>query len=327
MAEQPNQEELARRYLLGGLSETEQTTLEERILSDDEVFENLEIAEGELIDRYVHDQLSAEEQRRVREMIVNSPRLAERVEIAKILTARATAPAAQAVKSEKEKPAKTPWWNLFIPIPQSSPVMRLVAVAPLALLLLTSVLLVLVWTRYRTESQRWAKAEQRLSQLEKEIAAQNAKSSGLQTELTQTQQEKTAQEKLAADLQQQLEEQRGRTTSIFSFFINPGVGTRGGDNAEASLRIPPGKNELELQLNVEGGDYPQYEATLQDAELKPISKPTRLKPIRRGSRKFISFKVAVRLLPPGSYHLHVDGLTNQRVREDFNDYHLRVTTR
>jgi hypothetical protein len=324
LAEQPNQEELARRYLLGGLSETEQTTLEEQILSDDEVFENLEIAEGELIDRYVRDELSAEERRRVREMIVNSPRLAERVEIAKILTTRATAPAPQAVKPEK---AKTPWWNLFIPIPQSSPAMRLVAVAPLALLLVTSVLLVLVWTRYRTKSQRWAKAEQRLSQLEKEIADQNAKSSGLQTELTQTQQEKAAQEKLVADLQQQLEEQRGRAASIFSFFINPGVGTRGGGNAETSLRIPPGKNELELQLNVEGGDYPQYEATLQDAELKPISKPTRLKPIRRGRRKFISFRVAARLLPPGSYHLHVDGLTSQRVREDFNDSHLRVTTR
>jgi hypothetical protein len=325
LAEQPNQEELARRYLLGGLSETEQTTLEEQILSDDEVFENLEIAEGELIDRYVRDELSAEEQRRVRQMIINSPRLTERVEIAKILTTRATAPAPHAVKFEKKNPAKIPWWNLFIPIPQSSPALRLVAVAPLALLLLTSVLLVLAWTRYRTESQRWAKAEQRLSQLEKEIADQNAKSSGLQTALTQTQQEKTVQEKLIADLQQQLEEQRGRTSSIFTFFINPGVGTRGGGNAETSLRIPPGKNELQLQLNVEGGGYPQYEATLQDADLKPILKPTRLKPIRRGSRNFITFKVAVRLLPPGSYHVHVDGFTNQRVREDFNDYHLRVT--
>jgi hypothetical protein len=325
LAEQPHQEELARRYLLGGLSETEQTTLEEQILSDDEVFENLEIAEGELIDGYVRDELSAEERRRVQEMMVNSTRLAERVEIAKILTTRAAAAAPHAVKSEKKESAKTPWWNLFIPIPQSSPAMRLAAVAPLALLLVTSVLLVLVWTRYRTESQRWAKTEQRLSQLEKEIADQNAKSSGLQTELTQTQQEKTAQENLVAELQQQLEEQRGRTPSIFSFFINPGVGTRGGGNAETSLRIPSGKDELQLQLNVEGGDYPQYEATLQDADLKPILKPSRLKPIRRGSRNFIPFKVAARLLPPGSYHVHVDGFTNQRVREDFNDYHFRVT--
>lgn len=321
MAEQTNREELASRYLLGGLSENEAMTLEEQILSDDEVFENLEIAEDELIDRYVRDDLSAEERRRVREMIFNSPRLAERVEIGRILTTRVPSQPAEAVRAEK----KTPWWQLFLPTPQMAPAMRLVAVAPLALLLLTSVLLVLVWTRHSADAQRWARAEQQLSQLQKEIADQNAKSSGLETALTQTQQEKAEQEKLLADLQRQLAEQRGRTPSIFSFFINPGVGTRGSGDAAASLRIPPGKDELELQLNVDGGDYRQYEATLQDADLKPILKHPRLKPIRRGSRNFIPFKVAARLLRQGSYYIHVDGLTDQQVRENFNDYPFRVT--
>ena len=326
MAEQPNREELASRYLLGGLSENEAMTLEEQILSDDEVFENLEIAEDELIDRYVRDDLSTEERRRVREMILNSPRFAERVDIAKILTTRIRSQPAGAAKAEKKKSGKTRWWNLFLPTPEMAPAMRLVAVAPLALLLLTGVLLVLVWTRYRTESQRWARAEQRLSQLEKEIADQNAKSSGLETALTQTQQEKAEQEKLLADLQRQLAEQRGKTLPIFSFFINPGVGTRGDGGAEASFRIPPGNDEVELRLNVESGDYPQYETTLQDSDLKPISKPSRLKPIRRGNRKFIAFKVPTRLLRPGSsYSIHVDALNSQQVREDFSDYRFRVT--
>ena len=321
MPEQPNREERANRYLLGGLSESEALTLEEQILSDDEVFENLEIAEDELIDRYVRDELRTEERRRIQEMILNSPRLAERVEIARILTTRVSPQPAEAVRL---KPEKIRWWNLFLPTPQMAPAMRFLAVTPLALLLLTSVLLVLVWTRYRAESQRWANAEQRLSQLQKEIADQNAKSSGLETALTQTQQEKTEQEKLVADLQRQLDEQRGKTPSIFSFFINPGVGTRGGGGAEASFRVPPGTNDLELQLNVESGDYSQYEATLQNADLKPISRPSRLKPIRRGNRKFIPFKVPTRLVPPGSYSIHVDGLTNQ-LREDFSDYRFRVT--
>lgn len=321
MAEQPNRQELASRYLLGGLSENEAMTLEEQILSDDEIFENLEIAEDELIDRYVRDDLRTEERRRIQEMILNSPRLAERVEIARILTTRVSP---QPAKTVRAKPEKIRWWNLFLPTPQMAPAMRFLAVTPLALLLLTSVLLVLVWTRYRTESQRWANAEQRLSQLEKEIADQNAKSSGLETALSQTQQEKAEQEKVLADLQRQLEEKPGKTLSIFSFFINPGVGTRGGGDAEASFRIPPGKNELELQLNVESGDYSQYEATLQNADLKPISRPTRLRPIRRGNRRFIPFKVSTRLVPPGSYSIHVDGLTNQS-REDFSDYRFRVT--
>ncbi len=324
LAEQTNREELASRYLLGSLSENEAMTLEEQILSDDGVFENLEIAEDEVIDRYVRDDLSAEERRRVREMILNSPRLAERVEIARILTTRVPSRPAEAVRAEK----KTSWWHLFLPTPQMAPAMRLVAVAPLALLLLTSVLLVLVWNRHSADAQRWARAEQQLSQLQKEIADQNAKSSGLETALTQTQQEKAEQEKLLADLQRQLAEQRGQTPSIFSFFINPGVGTRGGGDAAASLRIPPESNEIDLQLNVESGDYPQYEATLQDANLNPISKPSRLRPIRRGNRKFISLKVPIRLVRPGSsYSVHVDGLNSENVREDFSDYPFRVTAR
>src|SRR5689334_9033935 len=139
--------------------------LEEQLLSDDELFEDFEVAEGEVIDRYVREELSEPERRRVQDMILYSPRLAERVEIARIFAKTVTSSAPQqndpqptsaeveTVKPEKKKPSKTPWWNLFGPTTQMAPAMRLVAVAPLALLMVTSVALVLVWTRYRTESQ------------------------------------------------------------------------------------------------------------------------------------------------------------------------------
>lgn len=205
--------------------------------------------------------------------------------------------------------------------------MRLLTVTPLVLLILTSGGLLLVWTRYRAESQRWTQAEQRLAQLQKQLDEQNAKSSGLEDKLKQTKQDKAAQETLVASLQQQLEELHVQTPSIFSVFINPGVGTRGGGGGETSLSIPSGTNEVELRLNVESGDYSQYEATLKDLDSKPILKRGPVKPIHRGSRKFIPFKVAAKKLPPGSYYIHVDGLTGEGVREDFNDYQLRVTAR
>lgn len=336
MAEQTNQEDLAIRYLLGGLSETEETTLEEQLLADDELFEDFEIAEEELIDRYVRNELSAEERRRLQEMILHSSRIAERVEIAKIFAQTVPSPAYQpdipqpvaepAIKKEDEPP-KPRWWNLFVPSPQMTPAMQLVAVAPLALLLVTSVVLVLVWTRYRAESQRWAKAEQQLSDLQKEIASQNAKTSGLETTLTQTQQEKAQQQKLIADLQQQLAEKGPQAPSVFSFILNPGLGTRGGGNSETKISIPSGKTQLELQLNVESGDYRQYVAFLQDINLKPIGRHQRLKPVRNGGRKFIPFKVPVSLIPPGSYLVHVDGVVSADATENFNDYQFRVTAR
>jgi len=337
LAEQTNQEELAIRYLLGGLSENEETTLEERLLADDELFEDFEIAEEELIDRYVRDELSPDERQRVQEMILNSHRIAERVEIARIFAQTVASPAPQqdepqpaadpAVKEKKKETPKIRWWNLFAPSSQIEPAMRLVAVAPLALLLVTGVVLVMVWTNYRAESQRWAQAEQRLSELQQEIADQNAKRSGLETTLTQTQQERTEQEKLIADLQQQLAEQGRQAPSVFSFFLNPSLGTRSGGNAETKIFIPPGKTQLELQLNVESGDYRQYVAILQDINFKPIGRHQRLTLVRKGGRKFIPFKVPVSLIPPGSYLVHVDGVVSPDATENFTDYQFRVTAR
>ncbi len=336
MAEQTNQEDLAIRYLLGGLSENEETTLEEQLLADDELFEDFEIAEEELIDRYVRNELSAEERRCIQEMILHSPRIAERVEIAKIFAQPVPSPAylpdvpqpvAEPSIKKEDEPPKPRWWNLFVPSPQIAPAMRLVAVMPVALLLVTSVVLVMVWTRYRAESQRWAKAEQQLSDLQKEIDAQNAKRSGLETTLTQTQQERAQQEKLIADLKEQLAQQRNQAPSSFSFFLSPGLGTRGGSNGEASISIPSGKTQLEIQLNVESGDYRQYVAFLQDINLKPIGRHQRLTPVRNGGRKYIPFKVPVKLIPPGSYLVHVDGVVNADATENFNDYQFRVTAR
>ena len=59
MSAQKDREESAIRYLLGGLSESERTSLEEKFFADDKEFEELEIAEGELVDRYVRRELSA----------------------------------------------------------------------------------------------------------------------------------------------------------------------------------------------------------------------------------------------------------------------------
>src|SRR5688500_20133118 len=75
---------MAMRYLLGSLPEEERTRLEQQFFSDDQVFEELEIAEDELIDGYVRAELSTDDRRQFEKLLV-SPRLAERVELARIL--------------------------------------------------------------------------------------------------------------------------------------------------------------------------------------------------------------------------------------------------
>ena len=323
------------RYLLGDLSEKEKTTLEEGFFSDDEEFEELEIAEEELIDRYVQNELSAEDHRQFKKTLLASPRLLERLEFARILATRVTSPASEqddgeltkVVKPRKNKNEKTPWWNLFAPATGLSPAIRVAQVVPLALLLLLSFALVLVWTRSREQSRQLTAEQQRLYQLEKQIAEQRAKTDGLEVALTQTRQQKEEQEKLLTDYQQQLEDLRRQTpASILPFFLNPASGTRSSGDGERPLHISAKSGDVELQLNVEGGDYSRYHALLQDIDRKPILQ-RRLSPIRRGNRKYIPFRVATTRLTPGSYFVHVDGVTPSGELEDFSDYTFRVTTR
>lgn len=336
MAEQTNHEDLAIGYLLGSLSEKQELALEEQLISDDGLFEEVEIAEGEVIDRYVRGELSEREGRRVQEMVLNSPRFAERVEIARVFAKKITSSGPQQndpepiepVKPEKKKTPKLPWWNLFGPTTQMAPTMRFVTVAPLALFMLTGVLLVLVWTRYQTGNQRLAKAEQQLSDLQKQIDTQNARSSGLDTALKQTQQEKAAQENLVAELRQEIAEQRSQgSADVFPFALDPNVSSRGEDNTATNIRIPPGKTALELQLNVETGTYHKYVAFLRDINRKPIGQKQTLAPVHAGRRKFIAFKVPVSRIPPGSYTVHVDGLLSSNATEDFSDYQFRLPAR
>jgi CHAT domain-containing protein len=68
-----NEEEAIKQYLLGRLSEEEQTPLEERLLTDDDFFERLSLAENELIDEYLADRLGAEDLERFNSHFMTAP--------------------------------------------------------------------------------------------------------------------------------------------------------------------------------------------------------------------------------------------------------------
>ena len=338
MSQQTDREEMHIRYLLGGLSEDERTHLEEQFFTDNAEFEQLEIAEGELVDRYVQNELSATDFRQFQKTLEKSRRLRERVEIAKILATRVASTVPQRgedespepviVKPKKTKDQKPPWWNLIGSSTQIAPALRLAVAGQLALLLLISVALIVVWIRSRAESQRLIAQQQQLHQLEQQVANQRAKNEGLQAALTQTQQQNQAQEKSIAEYQQTVEELKQQASSpILSFVLTPGSGQRGGENTEREIQHLAGARELSLLLNVEGGDYRSYNAALRSISRKPILQRAGLKPVQRGSSKYIPFRVAAKLLPPGRYIVHVDGLTPAGEPEDFNDYAFRVTTR
>src|SRR5262245_23868700 len=117
LSRQSNQE-TTRRYLLGTLSGEERDRFEEMYFSDDAAFEEVEIAEGELIDRYVRGELSNTDRVQFESVVTRSPRLVERVEFArvwkdKVAASSTTAAVVPAPGPYKSREASPSWWASF----------------------------------------------------------------------------------------------------------------------------------------------------------------------------------------------------------------------
>ena len=334
MSQEIDRQEMTIRYLLGTLSEEEKTRLEEQYFVDDTEFEQLEIAEDELIDRYVRTELSPDDARRFEKLLI-SPRLSERVEVARMIAQRTAPPS---LKQEvintpviaPVEPRRRSWWqNLFGPTAVASPAFRPAMACGLIFMMLTTVALFFVWMKLRTESQRLAQEQQQRQELAGKIDEQTARYGKLEEELNQTRRQKEEQQQLAEEYKQRLAQEQQRTQQgfTFPFFLNPGGGTRstGGESVQ-SLTVPRGAAAVSLTLNVTDGDgdYGRYNVIVRNIDTgKEVSRPN-LRPSERQGRKYIAFKLDAKLLPPGSYNVHVDGVDPTGQVVNFEDYPFRV---
>ena len=313
------------RYILGTLPEQERARLEDELFTNDEKFQELELAEDDLVDAYVHEELTAAEQEQFRERLLIIPRIVERVDFARALAQRTSLPSPpppEAVQHEVPSIAhpkpKPRWWEtLFGSRPR-----RLVFVAYVALVLVGGGVLVAGWLRLREESARLA-AERAAVQRRKEDLDKQS-----------TEQQATA-EKLTAGLQQLAEDQKAledrqrleqRSPSILastvSFLLMPG-GSRG-PGAVSDLRFAPDAQTAELRLLLAKAEYYSYNVTVKIADGQLVTTKKGIKPRKTGSGFLVAISVPVRRLPPGDYVAHVAGLTSTGQAEGVDDYSFRV---
>lgn len=339
LAQELDRQEIAIRYLLGNLSEEDKTRLEEQYFLDDKQFEELELAEDELIDRYVRSELSLKETNQF-EKLLESPRMAERVEVARLLAKRTTTqPQMQPVVAAPEpsdgqvKPARVGWWDRLFEPASAIPSFRPAFAMSLILLLLTTTAFVFVWMKLRTESQRLVQEQQQREDLRRQIEEQKTKYSELEANFNKTQQEKDEQAELAKKYQELLaEEQQSSLLALtFPIFLGPGGGTRAQDrDVLREITLPRGVRRVGLNLNVThgGDDYPRYNASVRNIDsAKPIATKTNLKPSSQGGRKYITIDLDATILRAGSYNVHVDGVTATGQIDNFDDYPFRVKSR
>lgn len=308
----------SRRYLLGTLSAEESERLEGEFFDHDETFEEIEIAEDELIDDYLSDDLSRAERDQFQKQLLENPRIAERVEFAKVLR-HASKTTAQL---SDIKPEPNSWWQSLVAF-FSTPQRLGSAVAALVLVIGGGFLFV-DWLRLRDESRR-LRAERTELQRENELLTRK-----IENDTRQLTDEKRNVEALNTKLEQELEsvQERPGTLALLSpLFLFPGGSRSIGKTNE--LLLPSRLAMVRLQLALESNDYLYYSAVVRKGVEGPIAfRKTKLKPGTNQSIKVIELRFpSTRLVAPGDYIVNLDGIKPSSEPEFVATYNFRAVNK
>jgi hypothetical protein len=320
------------RYLLGDLSEDEKIRMEEGYFSDDSSFEEIELAEDELIDSYVRNQLSPEEQRQFKVKLLGSLRLRERVNFASALAEKADSYLSPEAKHSIERmrsfssalaKPRTRWWVGFF---AQQPAWGM---AMAAIIIVASVILVFSWLRLQDQSGRLAaergELQRQRQELEKQSGEQRAKTDQLSAELQSARDQHAEDQRLLEESQRASNDSTNRRSSLSTFatlLLMPGLSRGGGDKSQ--LTIGTQTTAARIQLVLESDDYPTYTAEIKTADAKVIFRKQNLKPYKMRSGSHLLLSVPAQLLRPNDYVIHVDGINSAGQIDSVSDYAFRV---
>jgi hypothetical protein len=324
------------RYLLGNLSEDEKIRMEDAFFADDSKFEDLELAEDELIDAYVRNELSPEEQQQFKAKLLGSKRLRERVNFAGTLAEKADSFHSAIHSLEPELSFRSPSaksgirWKAGFFAPQ--PAWRTAVFACASLILVAGVVLFSGWLRLRNESQRLASERLELQhqkeELEKLSGAQPT-TEQLTAQLQREREQRAEDLKRIEELQQAnpLKEQPTRGSAlatIATVLLTPGS-LRGSGGSQSQLLIRPETTAARVQLALDKNEYPTYSATIKTADETVVFRKNHLRAHATRSGPQLLLSLPSRLLHASDdYIVHVDGVIRSGQLENVNDYQFRV---
>jgi len=314
--------EVAMNYLLNRLSEEERISLETAFFSDNAQFEQLEIAEDELIDHYVRNELSDTDREQFDAALLTVPRLRERVNIARALAAKSAA--YNSIQTElsvsQEIPQQQSWWRgLLYP----SLIRRAnLAFATLLIVMFGGIGFLIGWLKFRGESQLLT-AQKR--ELEIRVADLESKNQSLASQLQVEHGQGEPPQKRGEVLPSQNQANNNLPKpqpALASLILFPG-GTRGGGSvSEAAVNSKT--QTVRLTLNLPNTDYDSYRIVVRTTEMKDVSSKTGVKPRANRSGPVLTLDLSGRLLRPGDYIVQLYGLTSSGVPEPAADYSFRI---
>lgn len=314
------------RYLLGTLSQDDESRIEEAFFADDARFEELEIAEAELIDAYLRSELSPAARERFEAKLRASPRLLERVRFAGLLKDKAadsfssqeevsTEPAYQG--SQPERKPKIKWWEGLL----AQPAFRVAVAAGVFIILAGGIALLFGWRNLRSQSSRLASERAVLEQQRREREAESTnRQTNAQQLPTNRQPER---DQLAEDRKPKRETpDRPILGTVTSILLTPGSLRSGGGQPELALGADA--STVQLKLALENNAYRSYGVTIKTADGDVVYRQNALQSRKSGSGPMLILSIPARRLSPGDYIVDVSGRTSSGQSESVNDYAFRV---
>ncbi len=313
-----------RQYILGELSEEEHEQVEKRLLSEDDYFEEILIAEEELTDEFVRDRLPDPDRAKFHRRFLSVPELRQDVRFAKALRTY-TRPGA--LHAPSRAPAERP------------PPFRVRLAAffqrPAVSLSLAAALLLAVFVA------AWMVAQNR--RLRAEVESLQARPTppaptpptGLQEQLAAERERADREQELRAAAERKLEEalkqqppesRRGQepVPAMAVYTLSSGL-VRGTGEGMPKISLPRNGGSILLQLDLPADEYPTYRATLKTDGGRQLLSTANLRARASGSGKVVPFIIrAASLAQDNDYQILLSGKTTASTYEDISSYYFRV---
>jgi hypothetical protein len=326
LEENHEHENACERYLLGEMSEQEQTQLEEAYFADDALFERFRAVKDDLIDAYARGDLTGQKRERFEQHFLASEPRRGRVEEALGFIRAVTAAATKTVTVDSTNPAhtaaSTSWWQSISKLFAGRPLVWQGALAVLLLAALAgSWLVVRHFQNQRAERERIQNEEaaRRPQQQERGRAVvPPVNSNGLPTNPTATPAPATTPQPKTANKHPE-QPVPALVASLFLTPFSPRDAT-----ATNSLLLRPDTSAVRLRLAFTGDEYSRYDVALRTLDGKQVLTRRGLKARSSASRKSVTLMLDPSVFRRQDYIVTLSGLTAAGKLEAIGDYYFRV---
>jgi anti-sigma factor RsiW len=312
----PELEQTMTRYLLGELSEAEQTALEQKYFADSTLFDQLTRVESDLIDDYARGRLSSPMRARFEQYYLSDPNRRARLKFGQAFVTRLAE--MKPSGSARVAAPQVSWWEqLRVGFRRPSPVLAFSA-ALAGLLLIGAVVWLLVDSarlrRQLSEAQASGSSREKTErELKEQIAAERARTDQLTADLDRLRSQQLPSPSPPSQI--------APTVASLVLAIS---GVRSGDTGSpATLVIPQGTDKARFQLILREGGYKSYTAVIQTADGKQFFKSGSLIPGNR-THPSLAFIVPAARFSEGDYILTLKGITSSGEAEDVSKSLFRV---